>query len=126
LLGFCVQDTYFKMWEDNLPAARDQLAGLLRAITRQAGVRSHVWCSNPDIEAAIRANHREGFLFVINHEAPSAEAVVRLADLDFPIARLVNLADNASVPFTRDADGAIELKLTVPLGETRLLNVLPQ
>ena len=126
LLGFCVQDTYFKMWEDDQPAARDQLAGLLRAITRQAGVRSHVWCSNADIEAAIRANNREGFLFVINHEAPSAEAVVRLADLDFPIVRLVNLADNASVPFTRDADGSVELKLNVPLGETRLLNVLPQ
>ncbi|MCX7424338.1 MAG: hypothetical protein NTW96_01670 [Planctomycetia bacterium] len=125
LLGFCLQDTYFKTWEDDQPAPRGQLQALLGAITRQAGVRPHVWSSNPDVEAAIRASASEGFLFIINHEAPTPETTVRLADLGFPIVRIVNLADDTSVPLA-ERDGAVELSLSVPLGETRLLRVLPQ
>ncbi|MBN2308051.1 MAG: hypothetical protein JXR94_03720, partial [Candidatus Hydrogenedentes bacterium] len=42
LLGFCVQDTYFKTWQDDNAAARAQLRGLFRAMTEHAGVRPHV------------------------------------------------------------------------------------
>ena len=60
---------------------------------------------------------------MINHEAPAPETTVRLADLDFPIARIVNLADDSPVPLV-ERDGVVELSLRCPLGETRLLRVL--
>ena len=124
LLGFCLQDTYFKTWQDDNIAARGQLRGLLRAMTDAAGIRPHVRSSNPDIEAAIRGNAREGFLFVINHEAPAPETTVELADLDFAIGRITDLATGEEVAFQKE-DGAVRLTQSVPLGEFRLLNVRP-
>jgi hypothetical protein len=121
-LGFCLQDTYFQMWQDNKPAARDQLAGLLHAMTTAAGVRAHVRSSNADVEASVRANAKEGILFVINHEAASPDAVVQLADLGFDIAQIVDLSDGKPVSFTKK-EGLTELSVSVPLGETRLLQI---
>jgi len=123
LLGFCLQDTYFKTWQDDKPAAREQLAGLLAAITKTAGIAAHVRSSNPDIEASVRANQREGFLFVINHEAPRPETTIHLADIGFKIATIVDLADGKPIPLTREAD-VVQLLLSVPVGQTRLLHVL--
>jgi len=122
LLGFCLQDTYFKTWQDNNETARSQLRGLVEAITKTAGVRAHVHSTNPDIEASVRANQREGYLFVINHEAQRAGTTVRLADLGFEVRKITDLADNRSVPFVREA-GACKLELTAPVGQTRLLHI---
>ena len=122
LLGFCCQDTYFNTWQDDKPAAREQLAGLLYRMTRAAGVTAHVRSSNPDIEASVRANEREAFLFVINHEAAAPETVIRLADLGFQIAQIVDLADGRAVRFTAKKDLA-ELSLSVPIGQTRILHL---
>ena len=115
LLGWCLQDTYFKTWQDDKPAARAQLAGVLHAMTEAAGVRAHVRSSNPDIEASVRANEKEGFLFVINHEAPSPDTVICLADLGFEVGQLVDLADGRSVAF-RTKEGVVRLRLSAPLG----------
>lgn len=123
LLGFCLQDTYFKMWQDNKPAAREQLAALLHAITNAAGVRAHVRSSNPDIEASVRANASQAFLFLINHEASSPDTTIQLADLDFRIAGIVDLADGQTIPITRKTP-VVELSLSIPLGQTRLLRIL--
>jgi hypothetical protein len=125
LLGFCVQDTYFKSWRDEKQASRAQLRGLIRAMTEIAGVRPHVYSSNPDIEASVRANEREGFLFIINHETKTPETIVRLADLDFEIGRIVNLADAGPVLF-RHKQGLAELTVSAPLGQTRLLHIRPR
>jgi hypothetical protein len=125
LLGFCLQDSYFKTWQEENLAARGQLRGLLRALADTAGVRPHVHCSNPDIEASIRAGASTGFCFVINHEAERPDTTIRLADLDFDIGKLIDLADNSPVPI-RQQQGVTELELTVPLGETRLLQVIPR
>jgi hypothetical protein len=123
LLGWCLQDTYFNAWQDDKPVARAQLVALLQAMTKSAGVRAHVRSSNEDIEASVRANQKEGFLFVINHEAPSPETVICLADLGFEIGRLVDLVDGRSVAF-KGNDGVAEVRMSVPLGETRLLHIL--
>ena len=122
LLGFCVQDTYFATWQDGDEAGRDQLRGLLRAITEQAQVQAHVYSSNPDIEASVRTNGREGFLFVINHEAKRPDTVVHLAGLDFEIGKIIDLADNREAPFSRK-DGRIELKVKAEIGEARLFRL---
>ena len=120
LLGFCLQDTYFKTWEDDAPGVRAQLRALLRGMTEAAGIRPHVRSSNPDIEAAVRANAREGFLFVINHEAGEAATEIRLADLPFPAGAVTDLDSGARVPFRKEGEQAIVLDMQVPLGEVRL------
>jgi len=125
LLGFCLQDTYFQMWEDDNPAAREQLRNLMNAIVRESGIRPHVYSSNADIEAAVRANDREGFLFVINHEAREPGVTVQLRDLAFEIGQIINLEDARPVAFTNE-EGAVVLKLSAPLGEVLLLNILPK
>lgn len=122
LLGFCVQDTYFQMWEDKDAAGRAELRGLISAITASCGLRSHVWSSNPAVEAAVRANPREGFLFIINHETERPAATIRIADLLFPIAKIIDLADGKPVEFSYQ-DGVVEIATAVALGETRLLHL---
>ena len=122
LLGFCLQDTYFKTWQDNDETARGQLRGLIGTITETAGVRAHVYSTNPDIEASIRANQREGFLFVINHESQRENTTVRLADLGFEIKQITDLADGQPVTFAPKA-GRVEVEVSAPLGQTRLLHI---
>jgi cytosine/adenosine deaminase-related metal-dependent hydrolase len=125
LLGFCLQDTYFQTWEEDNPSARAQLRNLLHAIADEIGVRPHVYSSNAGIEAALRANDREGFLFVINHEAQDPSVKVQLRDLPFKVGEIVNLEDSGPVAFTNN-DGTVGLDLSVPLGEVLLLNVRPE
>ena len=123
LLGFCLQDTYFQTWEDDNPAARAQLRNLLHAITEETGVRPHVYSSNPDIEAALRANDREGFLFVINHEAQEPGVTIQLHDLPFRIDSIINLEDARPVAFTRNEE-TVNITLSVSLGKAALLSLL--
>jgi len=125
LLGFCLQDTYFKTWEDGTPTARAQLRALLRAMTQAAGIRPHVASSNADIEAAVRANEREGFLFIINHEAKDPETTVHVADLPFPIGAIADLGSGQPVAFTREGQDQIKLDFSVPLGEVLLCLLTP-
>ncbi len=124
LLGFCLQDTYFQTFEDDNASSRTQLCGLLRAIAEETGVRPHVRSSNPDIEASLRVNDREGFLFVISHEAKDPGATVQLRDLPFKPAKVTNLKDDQAVAFA-ESDGGITLNVSVPLGEVLLFNVRP-
>lgn len=124
LLGFCVQDTYFKTWQDDNAAAREALRTILAKLPRDAGIQPHVYSSNPDIEASLRANDREGFLLVINHEAASADVTIRLAGLPFSMQNVVDLADNSQVPFN-PVDATVEMALTVPLGSAKVLALAP-
>jgi hypothetical protein len=124
LLGFCAQDTFFQTWQDGDEGTRDQLYALLRALTQKASVQPHVWSSNPDIEASLRANAKEAFLFVINHEAVSPRTTVSLAGLEFPVGRIVDLENGSEVPQTR-AHGAALLQVDTASGVTRLFHVLP-
>jgi hypothetical protein len=73
----------------------------------------------------LRANDREGFLFVINHEAQEPRVAVQLRDLPFEIGEIINLEDAQPVTFTT-SEGSVSLDLSVPLGEVRLLNILPE
>lgn len=122
LLGFCVQDTYFKTWQDDNPAAREQLSGLLLGMTGSIGVRPHVRSSNPDIEASVRAGNSDGYLFVINHEATMPETEISLRELGFDVDQIVDLADDKPIAFER-TNAAIRLTLSLGVGQTRLLHV---
>ncbi len=72
LLGFCLLNSYFRTYRDADLPARDQLCRLIEDLFRAANVRAHVHSSNPDIEASVRAGSTDGYLVIINHEAPNS------------------------------------------------------
>jgi len=125
LLGFCVQDTVFGTWKDANESARAQLRSLLFAITGHAHVKAHVRSSNPNIEASVRANDQEGFLFVINHEAEKENTAIHISDLPFGINEIVDLESGETVPLKRKRKATF-LEISVSLGEARILNLLPK
>ena len=124
LFGFCLQDTYFQMWKEGDARAREQLRELISDALQDARVRSHVYSSNPDIEATIRANAKEGYVFVINHEAVAPTTTASLRDLEFRVGHVVDMESGKSVAFTREGE-TIQIPLTIPLGGTQLLRVRP-
>ena len=125
LLGFCTQDSYFQTWKDNDGSSREQLRALFKGITDRIGLRSHVHSSNPDIEASLRANTKAGYLFVIDHESPDSMTTIRLADLPFPVERIVDLDNDRPVAFEQ-SDGFAEFRIEVPQGTTKILRLLPK
>jgi len=122
LLCFCLQDTYFEMWKNGRSEARSGLRRLLNALTAAAGVYAHVFSDNPDIEAALRLGPEEGFLFLINHEATDPKTNVRLTDLPFTPAEIIDLSTGRAVPY-RTSGNRLRLAFTLPLGETRILEL---
>jgi hypothetical protein len=64
---------------------------LLIDLFKDAGVQSHIYSSNPDIEATIRANDQEGYLFIINHESADPVTKVKFADIGFRVQQVVDI-----------------------------------
>jgi hypothetical protein len=125
LLGFCLKETYFRTWKEDDAAGRAALRALLVGMIAEAGVFPRVHSANPDIEAAIRTNTDEAFLFVISHEAADGTTRVTLRDLPFAIGRIMDVATGAALPFDRRGD-AVMVRVTVdPDTRTRLLHLLP-
>jgi len=124
LLGFCLQDSYFQTYRDADSPARSQLCSLISELFRDAKVRAHVHSSNPDIEASVRANSTEGYVFIINHEASEPQTTVHLGDLGFRIRRLVDVESGEPVPYHSTRDG-IEFTIRSAFGSTRLLRTSP-
>ena len=76
--------------------------------------------------AAVRANQREGFLFIINHEANAPETTVHLGDLPFRIGTITDLGTGQPVAFTTEGQDRIKLDFSVPLGEVLLCLPAPE
>jgi hypothetical protein len=125
LLGFCVQDSYFQTWKDNDEKSREQLRLLLRSLTEVAGLWAHVYSSNPYIEAALRTNGKEGFVFVINHEADKPETQVRMTDLGFSVGRISDVADEYAIEFHEIGD-LVTFSVAASQDKPRLLRLLPR
>jgi hypothetical protein len=129
LLGFCLQDTYFQTWAAGDTASRTQLYDLMHRIFADTKVRSHAYSSNPDMEVGVRANAKEAFVFVINHESPNAITDVTLADLGFQVGEIMDVEWGRPVAFTKDGNLTRFTVLAVegtPTGVTRLLKVTPK
>jgi hypothetical protein len=122
LFGFCLQDTYFRTWKENDTRSRDNLMRMVESVLRNTGVNSHIWSSNPGIEAAIRANSHEGYLFIINHEESQPETQVKLMGLEFIPAQIVNIEDELPIAFEKVNEG-VELKVIAPLGTTKVFKI---
>jgi hypothetical protein len=124
LFCFCLQDSHFQTYRAGDSTARSQLGSLISDLFRDAKVRAHIHSSNPDIEASVRANSSEGYVFIINHEGVQPDATVHLADLSFRIKHMVDVESGKPVPFRSTRDG-IEFPVTAPFGSTRLLRISP-
>jgi len=129
LLGFCLQDTYFQTWATGDLKSRSQLYDLMHDIFADTKVRSHCYSSNPDMEVTVRANNKEAFVFVINHESNNAITDVTLSDLGFEVGEITDVEWGKTVDFTKDGDLTKFTVLAVegtPTGVTRLLRVTPK
>jgi hypothetical protein len=129
LLGFCLQDTYFQTWAKEDKNSRSQLYDLMHHIFADTKVRSHSYSSNPDMEVSVRANNKEAFVFVINHESPDAITDVTLTDLGFEVGEIMDVEWGRTVDFTKDGNLTKFTVLAVegtPTGVTRLLRVTPK
>jgi len=81
------------------------------------------------MEVTVRANDKEAFVFVINHESPNAITDVTLADLGFEVGEIMDVEWGKTVAFTKDGDLTKFTVLAVegtPTGVTRLLRVTPR
>jgi hypothetical protein len=128
LLGFCLQDTYFQTWMKEDQKSRTQLYDLVHNIFRDTKIRAHAYSSNPDMEVTIRANDKEAFVFVVNHEAPEAITEVTLSDIGFEVGEITDVEWGRPVAFTKGADGTKFTIMAVegtPTGVTRLLKITP-
>ena len=128
LLGFCMQDTYFQTWLKEDTASRTQLYDLVHNIFADTKLRSHAYSSNPDMEVTVRANDKEAFVFVINHESPDAVTDVTLANLGFEPGEIIDVEWGKPVAFTKEGGVTKFTVLAVegtPTGVTRLLKVTP-
>jgi hypothetical protein len=124
LFGFCLQDSYFRTYRDADVPARSQLGSLISDLFSDAKVRAHIHSSNPEIEASVRANSTEGYVFIINHEGTQPQATIHLAELSFRIKHMVDVDSGEPVPFRAIREG-IEFPITAAFGSTRLLRVSP-
>jgi beta-galactosidase GanA len=125
LLAFCLQDTYFQTFKDSSEAAREQLRDLISSILKDAKAKSHIYSSNSDIEATLRANKKEGYIFIINHESSEAKTKVRFAEVGFEVGKIMDIETGKSVDFSI-INGGGEFAIAAPLGTTRLLKLFPK
>ena len=122
LFGFCMQDTYFQTWKDSSSVNRSNLMGLISKVFKNTGVQPNIWSSNPGIEATIRANSKEGYVFVINHEESNPSSVVKLGKMEFLPAKLVDIETGLPVDFI-ESNGGIEFVVHQPIGRTQILKI---
>jgi hypothetical protein len=84
-----------------------------------------VHSSNSDIEAALRANQTDGFVFVVAHEPAGPQTHIRLRDLPFDVAKVIDVQNDQQIPMTRASNG-FEISLSTPNGTTRILRLVPR
>lgn len=125
LLSFCLQDTYFRTFQRNDDASRQNLQALIERMASVAGVRGHVHSSNPEIEAAVRAGESEAYLFVIRHEAEKPSTRITLSGLPFVPARGTNVESGASLSLHSQGDGTVSADMRLEPGDAFVFRLTP-
>jgi len=123
LFGFCMQDTYFHACKTDDEMTGNSIYRLVHDVFADAGVKSHVHSSNPDIEAGLRSNSKEAYVFVINHESTNPKTEITLAELDSKVKRIIDVENGYNVSFINEP-GKVMFEMDVPWGKTKLLKVL--
>ncbi|MEJ7691983.1 beta-galactosidase trimerization domain-containing protein [Daejeonella sp.] len=129
LLGFCLQDTYFQTWKTDDVKSRSQLYDMMHKVFDDTKVSSHSYSSNPDMEVTVRANDKEAFVFVINHESARAITDVTLGHLGFDVGEIMDVDWGRTVDFTQEGNKTKFTVLAVEgtgTGVTRLLRITPK
>ncbi len=123
LLGFCLQDTYFHACKTEDTGSLNSLYMLIHDVFMDAKVVSHVFSTNPDMEAGFRSNSKEGFVFVINHESINPKTEITLAELPGDVKKIMDIESDKSVNIKVES-GRVNFAVDVPWGKTRLLKVI--
>jgi hypothetical protein len=125
LLGFCLQDTYFQTLKNQDSTGLRQLQELVSDVFRNAAIHAHIHSTNPDIEASVRANKKEAYIFIINHESGEAETLVQLENIGFRIGKITDIETGKPLAFNNH-NGTVAFSIRAPFGTTRLLRVTPE
>lgn len=124
LFGFCLQDTYFQACKAD---DRQTLEGLYAAVGQifaRSGICSHVHSSNPDTEAGLRMNDRQGYLFVVNHESEQSHTDITLRSLSGRLSKIIDVETGKPTNFDRMSDGCTQLHCKVGWGKTKLYKLV--
>ena len=122
LFGFCMQDTYFQACKTDDQVTLDALYNWVRNAFAENGITSHVYSSNPDVEAGLRSSDKVAYLFVVNHETQLGDSKVALRQLPGKVAKVLDVETDCPVAYTLAVDG-IDLNLNVPFGKTQLIKI---
>lgn len=123
LLGFCLQDTYFHACKTDDTGSLNSLYKLIHEVFVDAKVVSHVFSSNPDIEAGFRSNSKEAYVFVINHESTNPKTEITLAELTSDVKQIIDMESDKPMNILKKS-GGVNLVVNVPWGKTKLLKVI--
>lgn len=125
LFGFCMQDTYFQACKTDDEATLNALYTHVHDTFAENGIISHVFSSNPEIEAGLRSSNEIAYLFVINHETCNGNSQVSLRQLPGKIAKVIDVETGCPMDYIDNSDG-IDIKVNVPFGKTQLIKITYQ
>jgi hypothetical protein len=123
LLGFCLQDTYFHASKTDDTGSLNSLYQLIHGVFADAKVVSHIYSSNPDIEAGFRSNSKEAYVVVVNHESMNPKTEIALAELKSDVKQVVDMESDKPVNFLKRS-GGVSFVANVPWGKTMLLKII--
>ena len=123
LTGFCLQDTYFHAIKTGDEETLQSLYHLIHGMLKEANIHAHIYSSNPDIEAALRSNGKESYIFVINHESENPETDVILYQPDTEIKEIRDIENNKTIRFTGE-NGFVKFSVKTGWGKTKLFKMV--
>jgi hypothetical protein len=123
LIGFCLQDTYFHACKTGDEETMQSLYHLIHGILQDVNIHAHIYSSNPDIEATLRSNEKEAFIFVINHESenPDTEIILHLPDSE--VEEIRDIESNKPIRFACE-NGFLKFSAKTGWGKTKLFQMV--
>ena len=123
LFGFCLQDTYFQACKTDNDKSLNSLYELVHFVFSEEGINPNIYSSNPDIEVGLRANEKEAYIFVINHESVNTETEITLTNQFSTIKKIIDVEHSKTIGF-RNVKGKAKIKTDVSWGKTKLFKIL--
>lgn len=125
LFGFCMQDTYFQACKTEDQTTLNALYNQVHNVFAESGIVSHVYSSNPELEAGLRSSCETAYLFIINHEAQNGNSQVALRQLPGKVVKVIDVESGCPVVYTLTTNG-IDLNVNVPFGKKQLIKITYQ
>lgn len=125
LFGFCMQDTYFQACKTDDETTLNALYTQVHNVFAENGIISHIYSSNPEIEAGLRSSSETAYLFVINHETRNDNSQIFLRQLLGKVAKVIDVETGCPIDYICKSNG-IDIDVNVPFGKTQLIKITYQ